>query len=173
MLVAVYENRSLSPSRQEYVLSPHRVAGRPARRRQELGPKLNLADSTLASTNATLSLFTTMATWCPACNGEIPDLRRIRKRIGSDQLAMSAVPLDDGETDETLAAYQARNEPPYRFLQPLTSQEIASVRNALAAELGRSGFPATLITDSNGRIVDVRRGTPTISDIRKLLHDFR
>ncbi len=81
------------------------------------------------------------ATWCTACEREMPDMQRLAKRY-ADQLVVLAI--NRGESTGSARRWsEARNLPDIRFV--VDTQE----RVARAYRLG-SGMPQTLFIDQNG-----------------------
>ena len=123
---------------------------------------------------AELQLITTMATWCPKCKSELPQLARLRDYFDADELAMHGLPADLEDDSHELAEYVDRFHPVYDMLLHLSKQErieLSSVfRQALRVD---EVFPATVVTDRSGRILFASPGVPTVSDIEKLLRRGR
>jgi len=117
-----------------------------------------------------LILYTTMATWCALCKGELPQFERLRSRFGGDQLAIHAVPIDPEDSQEKLLAYMARNTPAYSLLGNLGESEKRKLIDLLGRQLQiQSPLPASLVTNSKGHVLLSTVGVPSVSDIDRLL----
>jgi len=116
-----------------------------------------------------LRLYSTMATWCAPCRGELPQLRRLREAFGAADLAMAGVPVDTAESREQVEAWGAANRPPYDLLAGLTRAQTLGVKEIVQKELHSDAVPATLITDGAGRLLHAQWGPPTLSLVRGLL----
>ena len=112
-----------------------------------------------------------MATWCAPCLDELPSLDLLRTSFTSAELEIFGVPYDPEETPETLSAWSERYEPPYRILSELRpKQRNAVIQSALDA-LRIEGLPAAVVTDSDGEVLLVRWGPPSVSELRVLLEN--
>ena len=60
-------------------------------------------------------VVTAMATWCEACLSEIPQLELL-DRSQRDSVYLSAIPIDEQETEQQLAKYIEKNKPPYELM---------------------------------------------------------
>ena len=85
-LLTVYENPAQSPTGEAFVREDY-VKASPARdtavARPPVRPSLPLAVGA-ADRASDLRVFTTMATWCTAGKGEMPQFRRLRRRSGRE-----------------------------------------------------------------------------------------
>jgi peroxiredoxin len=120
-----------------------------------------------------LVLYTTMATWCVACRTEIPQFSYLRSVFKPEELGMFGLPYDDKEGSEQLKAWAVANHPPYELLINLTKDNFASVKMMVLKTLRIDAVPATIVTDSNGRILRTRWGPPSVSELRELLRSQR
>lgn len=111
-----------------------------------------------------------MATWCTACVVEIPEFKALRAAFSEDQLAMFAVPIDQKDSSDMLRAWQAKIDPPYELLVDLPTSDVEKVKKVIASELrDERRVPATIVTDSDGRVLLTCWDAPSISELRKLL----
>ena len=169
-LLTVYEDASRSPSGEPFAQAPYRRADAGlADRRPTETPKPTFALHGRAASAAPLTLYTTMATWCPSCRGELPQWEHLQAHLPAGSLTIVAVPIDEDDTVALLDAYVAEHRPAYRMLPPLARAERAGVNATVLAELGRDGLPASFLTDRSGRILAAFWGAPTLSRVRAAL----
>jgi len=174
-LITVYENPQHSASGAAFEMTRYGAAKpvpRPDTRRstnEQLASALPLDSRPSLATSAPVNLFTTMKTWCAACKRSIPHLRHLREQFGPELLGMYGIPVDDTETNDELSAYQMAHQPGYEILLGLPAEEVTAVRQLVLDKLYMDGTPATIVTDRAGRVLQVRWGLPTVSEVRKLL----
>ncbi|MDE0074020.1 MAG: ASPIC/UnbV domain-containing protein [Gammaproteobacteria bacterium] len=179
-LVTAYEDPSASPTGAPFVLTPYRVRGQqpavtasvePIVTTSSANASIRAAQDVLPGERARLILYTTVATWCAPCLAELPSLDLLRTSFTSAELEIFGVPYDPEESPEVLAAWSARYEPPYRILSELKpGQRNAVIQGALEA-LRIDGLPAAVVTDSEGEVLLVRWGPPSVSELRVLLEN--
>ena len=183
--VMVYENPSDSPTGEAFVITPYRnpkfkmsnhLAGREGDWRPRMLPTepsistLNLQSAGQSAPARGLILYTAVATWCDDCTGENPDLQALRTFFTEDALAMYGIPIDRADTRELLESWSEGVAPSYHLLMDLSESERSNIENVLYAELRDFGrVPASIVTDSEGRVLLARWGVPTVSDVRRLL----
>lgn len=114
-------------------------------------------------------LYTTMATWCPSCKRNIPQVKLVRDRFPAEQLAVVGVPIDAEDTPEMLRAYAAEYAPAYDLLFDPPRAEVERIQSMVMAEFERDVLPASVLTDREGRVVKLLPGVPTLSELRQLL----
>ena len=179
-LVTAYEDPSASPTGAPFVLTPYRARGRLPTVTSRVravetvnavqGP-IRAAQDALPGERGRLILYTTVATWCAPCLDELPSLDLLRASFTSAELEIFGVPYDPEETPEILAAWSERYEPPYRILSELNrGQRDAVIQGALDV-LRIDGLPAAVVTDSEGKVLVVRWGPPSVSELRVLLEN--
>ena len=173
-LLSVYEDPSQSPTGEAFVREPY-VTPRAAaalharsptplpRRIFPLHPKVSNGD------RPRLRVYTTMATWCAICQGELPHWQRLSELFDPGDLEIRAVPVDLTDTKEMLERYVQQLEPAYKLLSELSAADVASVNELLLQELGKPGLPASFVTDAAGRVLDSSWGAPSVSRLRQLL----
>ena len=179
-LVTAYEDPSASPTGAPFVLTPYRVRGQqpavtasvePIVTTSSANASIRAAQDVLPGERARLILYTTVATWCAPCLAELPSLDLLRTSFTSAELEIFGVPYDPEESPEVLAAWSARYEPPYRILSELKpGQRNAVIQGAFDA-LRIDGLPAAVVTDSEGEVLLVRWGPPSVSELRVLLEN--
>ncbi|HIF06718.1 MAG TPA: redoxin domain-containing protein [Gemmatimonadetes bacterium] len=178
-LVTAYENPSDSPTGTSFVFTPYGVpptaTGAPPAQRPLVassGPpaqSIRAAQQVLPGSRGRLIMYTTVATWCLPCLDELPALNLLRATFPTETLEIFGVPYDE---DETLAAHEAWSdlyEPPYQILFELSSEQRESVIGGALDALRVEGLPAAVVTDSEGEVLLVRWGPPSISEIHMLL----
>lgn len=179
-LVTAYEDPSASPTGAPFVLTPYRARGqqpvvtaskKAMAAADAVNGSIRAAQDILAGERARLILYTTVATWCAPCLAELPSLNLLRTSFTSAELEIFGVPWDSEETPEILRAWSERYEPPYRILSELKpGQRNAVIQGALDA-LRIEGLPAAIVTDSDGEVLLVRWGPPSVSELRVLLEN--
>ena len=129
--------------------------------------KLPIAGTSLKK----VQVFTTMASWCPACASHLPSLSYLK----SDDIALFGVPIDVNDTSEILSDYVARNSPAYEMLADLstTDREIMSAFLGKAMRTEAPALPSTIITDSEGNVLEVMKGIPTLSQVRRWMDETK
>jgi cytochrome c biogenesis protein CcmG/thiol:disulfide interchange protein DsbE len=131
--------------------------------------KMRIVDRKSAGPNPKLVLYTTMATWCAPCKAELPQLTYLRSVFKPEELGMFGLPYDDKEGAAKLTAWADANHPPYELVANLTPDGIASAKSIVKTALRMDAVPAIIVTDGDGRIVRVRFGPPSVSELRELL----
>jgi thiol-disulfide isomerase/thioredoxin len=178
-LVTAYENPSASPTGAPFVLAPY---GAPTPSRPLVasatmpGKSIRAAQQVLPGGRARLVMYTTMATWCVPCLDELPGLNLLKNTFTPEEFEIFGVPYDGEETLEQLQAWSDRYAPPYPILSQLDTEQREAVINGALDVLRLDGVPAAVVTDSEGEVLLVRWGPPSISEIRVLLEglgDYR
>ena len=174
-LLTVYENPAQSPTGEAFVREAYarpaavRVPGAPAPLAARAARRVPLPPPPGETTAPRLRLYSTMATWCVACRGELAQLRRLRETFNAADLAMAGVPIDTNESRAQVDTWGAANRPPYDLLAGLTRAQVLGVKSVVQKELNSDAVPATLITDAAGTLLHAQWGPPTLSRIRVLL----
>jgi thiol-disulfide isomerase/thioredoxin len=174
-LVTVYEDASQSPDGTGFAIAAYRVPGvaeRVAarlRRPTESERNLAFADGNAAGAAPRLRLVTTMATWCPSCKAELPQVARLREAFGSGDLEILAVPIDEDDSRQKLEDYEREYKPAYDLRKDLTPEQIGSVKQIVLDDLRIDALPAAILTDGRGRVIRTLGRLPSISEIRALL----
>ena len=171
-LVTAYEDPSASPTGAPFVLTPYGV---PAPRRPIVASaavpasSIRAAQDVLPGDRGHLIMYTTVATWCVPCLDELPDLNLLRTTFTSEELEIFGVPYDGEEPPEVLQAWSDLYAPPYPILSELSIEQRNGVIDGALDALRVEGLPAAVVTDSEGEVLLVRWGPPSISEIRVLL----
>ena len=171
-LVTVYEDPSESPDGSGFAVEPYRVAGTPPieKGREPVRLPSELAQRPQPSA---LQLWTTMASWCKVCRGELPQVALLRNTFSKDELALYGVPVDQDDDAGVLSAYRRENEPAYELLEPLSSETRSEIGTLVRDQIWIDALPATLVTDPSGRVFHVQVGLPSVSDVRHWLAEIR
>ena len=167
-LLTVYENAVHSPSGESFVAQPYAVPGRVLAPPPPLEAKQLRLSLPQSDEPSQLLMFTSMATWCASCRAELPVLAHLRRSFDTSELRMLGVPVSDLDDAVELRDYVAAQTPAYELLHSLTNAEVAAVQELLRAEIP-DGLPATIVTDTEGRVLLTRLGAPTVSELRALL----
>ena len=171
-LVTLFEDASESPDGSGFSVEPYVRAMRPPTPdvRTEESARFPLSAAVVnGDTPSRLLMYTTMTTTCASCLAELPELGHLRASLDSSQLAMLAVPTDEEDSVEELRAWAQARKPAYELLLDLEPELVASVRSLVIENLKRHATPATIVTDPEGRILLMRFGAPTLSELRSLL----
>ena len=171
-LITAYEVPAHSPNGGPFVMAPYVAVRVPEGRPVADGSAAPLLRPTALpriDPAPKLNLFTTMATWCEACRGELPTIERLRSRFSTGDLAFWGVPVDDLDSEERLSAYVARHRPAYRLLSGIPRGDVQAVARVINDRLKVDALPASAVTDAAGRVLLVTAGLPTISELRRLL----
>ncbi len=112
-------------------------------------PPLSLGDgdgvaALREQTRGKVTLVTFWATWCDACEAELPSLRRLA--IRAPEYGGEVVGVDVGEDAADVVAFTARHRIAYRQL-------LDDDFHLLDALGGERRIPRTLVLDANGQIV--------------------
>ena len=176
-LVTLYENPAESPDGSGLSVEPYRQEGLAARARQAApsdtrGPRLELAalGGNGSGDGIRVRVFTTMATWCDTCKGELPQIELLRRAFG-EELALVGVPVDEHDSAKKLADYREEFAPAYQLLDPLPEPARAAVQQQVQDALRIDALPATIVTDASGRVLRTSSGVPSVSELRAFLAD--
>ena len=174
-LLTVYEDPTQAPGGLPFAAEEYRTG----RQNRSAGgsdpPALGLLRPLSGKrSNAALTMYTSMATWCPKCKGELPQLAYLRQRFGEDELAMQAVPIDPQDTQAKLEQYLTEYRPPYEMLFGLAPGDKQNFE-VMVQSLTQipEALPATVITDSEGLVLVAKAGVPSKSEIEALLDRVR
>ncbi len=113
------------------------------------------------------ALIVNIATWCAVCRGEIPHLSRLSEAMPA--LRLFGLPADPTDTPEKLAAYQNDIDPPYQILVDNdTPSRRAAVGALLRERFGEEPLPCSILLGEDGAVLGVFKGSPTLSQLRRL-----
>lgn len=92
-------------------------------------------------------LFTVWATWCPACEREMPSLQKLHEEAGASGLAVVGVSIDAGRKSErTVRVFLHEYGITYTILHDPASRIMDTYRVV--------GIPTTYLADREGRVVE-------------------
>ena len=117
-----------------------------------------------------LVVYTSMATWCQVCRGELPQIARLRESFPGDEVELVAVPIDANDDDAKLSHYLATYSPRYDLRADLGRDPVfrGNFSGVVQAATGLDGLPSSVVTDRSGRVVHAMAGVPSVSDLRRL-----
>ena len=118
-----------------------------------------------------LRVYVTMTTTCAACLRAKPSIEKLKSACADDGVGFYGVSVDASEGPDTLKDYIDKRKPPYEVLSELSSEEVDVLREAVKTRLGYESTPSTIVTDKEGRVLDVRAGIPSLSVLRKCLDE--
>ena len=124
-----------------------------------------------AAGKAKLSLFVSLATWCPECKKNQPQVRALAERFG-ESINLFAVPVDENDTGEKLKTYEEAFKPAYQILGDIEKAEVSKMQEIVTRVSEQGALPSTIVTDSQGRVVMVTGGVPTVSELARLLESL-
>jgi peroxiredoxin len=130
--------------------------------------KLPLPDSA-----ARLRVVTTMATWCPVCRGELPHLRDLRGALAEGDVALFGYPIDPNDSAEACARYVQTARPAYSIVADATTEQREQLKLTVTKHLGEAALPSTAVIDQHGSIIRIRKGVPSLSELRRLLRQVQ
>ena len=165
-LLTTYENPHDASDGQPFTSQPYRVDITPISRphgENTVQLKLKTPES-----QAALQMYTTMATWCVACKQLQPQLEYLNEAFAED-IQIYGVPVDVEDTPAKLAEYEAQNNPPYQILSTVGPAERHQVRRVLLSAISDPPLPSTIVTDSEGNVLQQFAGVPTASQLGRLL----
>jgi peroxiredoxin len=99
------------------------------------------------------------ATWCPACNQEIPHLIELRKEMSEDELAIIAISNEDPDQLKAFVNIKGINYSVASTAGVMLPSPFADV----------SSIPTTFFIDRNGQIKLVAVGLVELDDTKKIL----
>jgi thiol-disulfide isomerase/thioredoxin len=165
-LLIAYENPTHSGASTQFTLSNYHDV---VPRKQAPAP-LPLASFPIAEPDATapIRVYTTMATWCVACQSHLPQLQALKNGLG-EGAALIGIPIDPDDNAKMLTEYAEEWKPAYRIRADLESDARAAVTRFLAEQSGEeAALPSTIITNAEGKVLKVMSGVPDVSMVRKL-----
>ncbi len=135
------------------------------------GTNFALASAKGRSESSRLRMYTTMATWCESCKKHNPHLGELREALEEPELALFGVPIDENDTADALRTYQAENAPGYDLLVALTEGDREVTKTLLAQHVPDDVLPSSIVTNAGGRVLMVKQGLPSVSELRALLSE--
>jgi thiol-disulfide isomerase/thioredoxin len=169
-LLTVYENPADAPAGEPFTRAVYRV--------QRAVPPASTSERPLfplaaldhrARPGARLRVYTTFTTSCPFCKKHLPLQQRLKDELASEGVDLVAIPVDETDDNNKLAAFNREWRPPSRLVN-LAPDRRKEATAAFAKALGADPpHPSTVITDSTGRFLTAQHGVPSVSTLRRLL----
>ena len=100
------------------------------------------------------------ATWCPACNLEIPHLIELRKMLPEDKLAILAISNEEPEHLKNFAALKGINYTIASLGDSFLPKPFADV----------TSIPTTFFIDPNGKIKFAAVGLVSLADAKVIMN---
>ena len=161
-LVTIYEVAKDSPDGSGEQRAPYREIERTKERES---PSL----ITAGDPSDELRVYVTMTTTCAACIRAKPSIERLQAECSEDAIGFYGVSIDPSESQDILERYIEQRHPPYEVLSEIDPSAVTALRERIKSTLGYESTPSTIVTDGEGRVLDVRAGVPTLSVLRKCL----
>lgn len=168
-LATVFEDVAESPDGSGFAVSQYLVAAQPVAKADLPQTKSAKRPPAANGPKSELTLFTSVATWCPNCRKQIPQLHLLRQEFTADQLGIFGASVDENDSADKLQQYVLKNRPPYSLVTPWGANARQNFNRLVNSKLGSDVLPATAVFDRQGNIVSVLPGVPTISDIKRML----
>ncbi len=168
-LLTVYEDPSRAPGRQAFVQVPYTATQTADPSAEMVEERFELAAEVSA---ARLKVFTSMASWCANCKRELPQWQALRAHFNEPQLGLYALPIDPEDSVASLQAWLGEHQPAYTLLPRPLAADREALQKLVVERLRRDALPASVITDAEGRVLQVQWGAPSLSDIRRLLAEL-
>jgi hypothetical protein len=161
-LVTLYENAQQSPTGE--------AAVREAYARETAKAKTTALRIEGAHGDQGLTIYTTMSTFCAMCMHSLPDVRALRNAFADNELTLVGIPVAPQDTDQQLREYVEKKKPAYALQIGLPQEVTERVREAVESILHADGesTPASIVTDSTGRILAAHWGVPTLSELKRV-----
>ncbi len=168
-LITVFEDATESPNGSGFERSRYIKTKPPYP--EVVTPRVKAPRGLSGQASAKLTLVTSVATWCPACRRQLPQLKLLREQFKTTQLAIVGALIDENDSVEKVQTYLDKYQPPYRLAQPWSRVERESFNGFVNSQLGADVLPATVIVNDKGEVVSVLAGVPTVSDIAGLISE--
>ena len=169
-LLTVYENPEDGPTNDPVERTTYRVKAserRMAPINREVFP-IAAVDSS-AKPGARLRVYTTFSTSNQPYKENLPRLRHVRAELGPEGVDIIAVPIDDTDDNQKLAAYNREYRPSTRLIRIAVSQRAGAAAAFTKVFGAEPPLPSSVITDSSGHVLATQPGVPGISALRKML----
>ncbi len=168
-LATAFENATESSDGSGFEVSRYLVSPQPGGK--NVSPRRNSGKSAAAANGpkSQLSLFTSVATWCPNCRRQIGQLHLLRREFTAKQLGIFGAAVDENDSEDQLRKYVQRHKPPYTLVTPWLDSHRKNFNRLVNKELRSDVLPATVVFDGQGKMVSVIPGVPTVSDIKRML----
>lgn len=123
----------------------------------------------VSDSGARIRVATTFETWCPTCKGELPHFERLRTLFRATDVEFFGLPTDPEDTVPVLKQFVAEHDPAYAIIGALQAPDRLSVRSYFESELKTFVLPSTVVLNRENEVLQVYRGVPTVSDLRRHL----
>nr|WP_321358305.1 TlpA disulfide reductase family protein [uncultured Draconibacterium sp.] len=128
----------------------------------------SLIDSIWGANQGKVIYIDFWATWCGPCKAEMPNSKKLQKKLAGEDVAFVYMCIDSDEKQWKLALSQMQLEGQHYFCD---RKQSGSIRNAFDIE----GIPHYMLVSKHGHIVEYDSSRPmnpeTIEKIEKLLHE--
>ena len=171
-LVTLYEDPSQSPTGEAFVISDYHTVrpGSPSKPAPlDASNSLTLGSDRDPKLGSKLRVYTSMGADCESCVRELPYLASMQAAFTAEQVSFFGLPMDPKDSREALEQFISNYEPPYRLLSDLTPAERAHAEALIKASSAPLGLGNTIITDAQGRVLKIRYGPSSISELRSLM----
>lgn len=133
----------------------------------ETRPEFTLPDLSGAPRNITewdgkALLVNFWATWCPPCRKEIPLLKQMQTKYGAAGLQVIGIAVD-----ETALVQDYAREMQFNYPVLVGQMEAVTVANRFGIDL--YGLPFSVLTDRQGRILEIHQGEITPDQVQALV----
>ena len=166
-LATVFEDATESSDSSGFEVSRYLVDPQPVAK--AAGGKSAKPSPAAGGPKSELTLFTSVATWCPNCRKQLPQLHLLRREFTADQLGIFGAAVDEGDSKDKLQQYILKNKPPYTLVTPWSAAARKNFNQLVNKELRSDVLPATVVFNRQGKMVSVFPGVPTVSDIKRML----
>lgn len=167
-LVTIFENASESPDGSGFEVGPYQTKA--SERVAEAAKEELLSVGVLPSRSETgLTMYTSVATWCPNCLKQVPQLKFLREKFSQTELTIIGAPIDPGDSTEKLTKYMAKHQPPYKLPQKWDAAQMGILTDFVVENVGADILPATVVVGEKGEVLEVFAGVPSVSDLTRLL----
>ena len=170
-LIKIFENAADSADGSGFTQSRYIIEGRTAQN-IKVNPHHHEQLFSPVISQAKMAIYTSMATWCPNCENQLPQLRRLSELFTEGDLEIIGVPIDESESDEQLAEYLEKKRPPYKLDGQWSSKPREDFKRIVLDHLDQNVLPATIITSQQGEVIAVLPGVPTVSEAARQLHSL-
>ena len=115
-----------------------------------------------------LTLLLLTATWCEACQRELPHLSDLQSQFSSNEIRFLALAGDPKESDSDWDAYRKKHQTKYDWARP-SEALLSELRGHCSESLHSWAFPSYLLLNNQGDILNMGLGAPSLSELRSLL----
>ncbi len=190
-LVSVYENPAQSPNGQPFVFGSrtpvelHYGHGAEGGDKKVLGRSQLLVDLAAGKTDAPYRLYMTWFIGCAQCKKNYPNVNAVRAAFAENDLAIFGFNNASGDSPSEMAKYlektgvdfinlDQRSKADIREYKKLQDEVIPPLyqKKTRSKELASRLTPTTILADADGNVLHYWYEFPTVSDVKKVLHDL-